>query len=87
MRKTEVDAIVEEARKFIADPANQLYGRGDIQVEIKGRGRLQQEAVTVRRSRRIAARCLLTNTETGAVVLVGGSWMWKGWGILGWGED
>ena len=41
VRKTEVDAIIEEARRFIADPANQLYGRGDIQTEIKRRGRIQ----------------------------------------------
>ena len=73
VRKTEVEAIVEEARKFVSDPANQLYGRGETQVEVRRKGYIQREAVTVRRSRRIAARGLLTSGETRAVVLVGGS--------------
>ncbi len=73
VRKTEVQALVEEARKFVSDPANQLYGRGETQVEVRRRGRMQQEAITVHRSRRIAARGLLTSGEARTVGLVGGS--------------
>lgn len=75
VRKTEVRTIVAEAAGFIANPGRQqLFGRAEMQVEIKRRGRAQREAVTVRRSRRIAAKGLLTSSQGGiGLRLIGNS--------------
>ena len=51
-----------------------MFGRAEMQVEIKRRGRAQREAVTVRRSRRIAAKGLLTSSQGGiGLRLIGNS--------------